>query len=181
MSTRALVAAAAALATAAAFAIVSAPAEAHGRGAGGGGHGGGHRISGGGGGWHHHGGGRAIVPLSGGLVGHATITPRLPAYSPGLSAYPHRPYAPVVVAPIVRPHVVAPIVPRVVYAAPPVVYYGAQHYYAPPPVIYTPPPVTYIEQAPPQPQLWYFCRDYQAYYPNVEQCPSEWVTVPATN
>jgi len=47
--------------------------------------------------------------------------------------------------------------------------------YAPPPV-YTEPP-TYIEQGG---GVYYYCPDYNDYYPNVPSCPSQWVPVSAT-
>ena len=68
-------------------------------------------------------------------------------------------------------------------------WYPAPYYY-PPPVYYYPPPTTtvYVEQpapqAPPPPQSspqsensWYYCRDSQAYYPYVKECPSPWQRV----
>lgn len=56
-------------------------------------------------------------------------------------------------------------------------------YYAPPPVYVAPPayadePITYIEQSPPaQQQVYYYCPDSRAYYPNVTTCPSAWLKV----
>jgi hypothetical protein len=46
--------------------------------------------------------------------------------------------------------------------------------YAPPPA-YTEPPV-YIEQGG---GVYYYCPDYNDYYPNVSSCPSQWVPVSA--
>jgi hypothetical protein len=46
--------------------------------------------------------------------------------------------------------------------------------YAPPPVMVAPSPRVYVEPAPPPPQYWYYCDVAQAYYPYVQQCPSEW-------
>lgn len=68
-------------------------------------------------------------------------------------------------------------------------YYAWPRYYYPPPVYYAPPPVvvsppTYIEQTPPPvaapsaaPSAWYYCRESNAYYPNVQTCPSPWQQV----
>jgi len=47
--------------------------------------------------------------------------------------------------------------------------------YAPPPV-YTEPPA-YIEQGG---GLYYYCPEYNDYYPNVSSCPSQWVPVSST-
>jgi hypothetical protein len=47
--------------------------------------------------------------------------------------------------------------------------------YAPPPV-YTEPPA-YIEQGG---GVYYYCPDFNDYYPNVPSCPSQWVPVSAT-
>ena len=95
-------------------------------------------------------------------VSHGGVPVQVPRYSPPLAVYPApRIYAPVHVYP--RPYVS----PTVVY--PPIVRYAA------PAVIYAAPAVTYVQ--PPPPQYWYYCNDYQAYYPYVEQCPSEWVPV----
>lgn len=38
----------------------------------------------------------------------------------------------------------------------------------------------YVQPAPPQNHLWYYCRDAQMYYPYVTSCPSPWQEVPAT-
>jgi hypothetical protein len=65
---------------------------------------------------------------------------------------------------------------------------GYPYYYAPPPVYAAPPayaeePITYIEQSPPaqspsaQPQVYYYCPDSRAYYPDVTTCPSAWLKV----
>jgi len=65
------------------------------------------------------------------------------------------------------------------YSYPPAVgpaypYYSAPAYY---------PPSTYIEQPGPvagqggSGGYWYYCRDSQAYYPYVRQCPSAWEQV----
>jgi hypothetical protein len=47
---------------------------------------------------------------------------------------------------------------------------ASPRYYYPPPR-YSP--------APPQPAYWYFCPEYNAYYPYVQYCPSGWQPVPA--
>lgn len=64
--------------------------------------------------------------------------------------------------------------PRVVYAAPPVVYT--------PPVVYAPPPVVvqpaYVSQ-PAAASTWYFCDNPRGYYPNVTACSAGWREVPA--
>ena len=65
-------------------------------------------------------------------------------------------------------------------------YPPAYYYYPPAPVYVSPPaPTQYVErgdvapeQAPP-PATWYFCRDSNAYYPYVKQCPGGWQRVPA--
>ena len=43
------------------------------------------------------------------------------------------------------------------------------------PPVYAPPPV-YIEQGA---GVYYYCPDYNDYYPNVSSCPSQWVPVSA--
>jgi hypothetical protein len=58
--------------------------------------------------------------------------------------------------------------------------------YGYPPVVIAPSPRVYVETVPPviaQPppsSYWYYCEDYQAYYPYVEQCPGGWRPVPPT-
>ncbi len=47
--------------------------------------------------------------------------------------------------------------------------------YAPPPVYAEPP--AYIEQGG---GLYYYCPEYNDYYPNVSSCPSQWVPVSST-
>jgi hypothetical protein len=52
-------------------------------------------------------------------------------------------------------------------------------YYESPPVVIQQQPA-YEEQAPqPEPQqyYWYFCRESNAYYPYVKQCPGGWLKV----
>jgi hypothetical protein len=73
--------------------------------------------------------------------------------------------------PFVHRHFVGP---RVFFgvpfiAAPPVVYPGP---YAYAPAVVAPEPPVYIQQP-----YWYYCPDSQAYYPTVQQCPSDWVQV----
>lgn len=65
-------------------------------------------------------------------------------------------------------------------------HYPAPYYYYPPaPVYMSPPaPTQYVERnddaAPEQgPGMWYFCRESNAYYPYVKQCPGGWQRVPA--
>lgn len=52
------------------------------------------------------------------------------------------------------------------------------------PVVYAAPTPTYVEPAPVvqpmqpfQPGYWYFCREANAYYPYVQQCPGPWQQV----
>ena len=63
-------------------------------------------------------------------------------------------------------------------------------YYYPPPVHYYPAPVVvqpasppvYVERSDVVPEgtaSWYFCRESNAYYPYVKQCPGGWQRVPA--
>lgn len=56
-------------------------------------------------------------------------------------------------------------------------YYPYPYYPYPPayPVPYSEPP-TYIEQGG---GVYYYCPDYNDYYPNVSSCPSQWVPVSA--
>lgn len=46
----------------------------------------------------------------------------------------------------------------------------------------TPPPVMVapVVSPPPRPpgRMWYYCEPYQAYYPNVQNCPEAWRAVP---
>jgi hypothetical protein len=56
------------------------------------------------------------------------------------------------------------------------------YYYAEPPVVIRQqPPLYYYEQQAPQvqeqPYYWYFCRESNAYYPYVKQCPGGWLKV----
>ena len=52
-------------------------------------------------------------------------------------------------------------------------FYPYYPYYPP---VYAPPPA-YIEQGG---GVYYYCPDYNDYYPNVSTCPSQWVPVSAT-
>lgn len=69
------------------------------------------------------------------------------------------------------------------YYYPPAYYYGPPVYYREPLAVA---PTYYIQQdnvtaAPPLPPngYWYYCRDPQGYYPQVQQCPTPWQQVPA--
>ena len=90
----------------------------------------------------------------------------VPAYAGyyGYYGYPRYYYPPAVAVPA-YPY----------YSAPAYPYYSAPAYY---------PPSTYIEQPGPpvaapggSSGYWYYCRDSQAYYPYVRQCPSPWEQV----
>ena len=86
--------------------------------------------------------------------------------------------------PIVRPPIVVGrpfphhrvIVTGTVVVGSPFFWWPPYPYAYVPPVyggpIYSEPP-TYIEQG----QVYYYCPDYQDYYPNVPSCPSPWVQV----
>jgi hypothetical protein len=57
-------------------------------------------------------------------------------------------------------------------------YYAPAPVYAAPPAYVEEPPPTYIEQSPAAPeQVYYYCPDSRAYYPNVTSCPSAWLKV----
>jgi hypothetical protein len=60
-------------------------------------------------------------------------------------------------------------------------YYPAPVYYYPQTVVVERPPTNYIERSPspPPPGYWYWCPDSQAYYPQVQNCPTPWQQVPA--
>jgi len=46
------------------------------------------------------------------------------------------------------------------------------------PVYAYPLPTVYAQSyVPPEPPYWYYCPDYGAYYPYVQQCPTEWLKV----
>lgn len=65
-------------------------------------------------------------------------------------------------------------------------YGGYGPYYYPPPVVTVPAqPQTYIERgaqadAPGPASYWYYCREGNAYYPYVKQCPGGWEQVNPT-
>lgn len=46
----------------------------------------------------------------------------------------------------------------------------------PPPVVYA--PAVVLPPARPPGRMWYYCEPYQAYYPNVQNCPEAWRAVP---
>jgi hypothetical protein len=47
-------------------------------------------------------------------------------------------------------------------------------YYYPPVVVADP---VYVQPVPAPPNYWYYCRESNAYYPYVSQCPSGWEQV----
>lgn len=68
------------------------------------------------------------------------------------------------------------------YYYPPAYYYGPRAYHAEP--LAPAAPAYYIQRdngagAPPPAGYWYYCRDLQGYYPQVQQCPTPWQQVPA--
>jgi hypothetical protein len=70
------------------------------------------------------------------------------------------------------------------YYYPPAYYYGPRVYYAEPLALAPAAPANYIQQdnaasAPPPGGYWYYCREPQGYYPQVQQCPTPWQQVPA--
>jgi hypothetical protein len=147
--------------------LVSADAVLARGGHGGGGHSGGGGHHGGGtsmGGHGGHGGGMAAVGLR---VGHPTGRPSV-GVRPG----------PVVVGrpPFFRRHRVF-VGGTVIVGAP--FFYPYYPYYPP---VYAPPPgyaepPAYIEQGG---SMYYYCPEYNDYYPNVSSCPSQWVPVSST-
>jgi hypothetical protein len=62
-------------------------------------------------------------------------------------------------------------------------YHPAPVYYPVAPVYVQPPaPPVYVERSDvvlEGPGTWYFCRESNAYYPYVKQCPGGWTRVPA--
>jgi hypothetical protein len=62
-------------------------------------------------------------------------------------------------------------------------YYPAPVYYYPPPVVVERAPTMYIERdpVPPASGYWYWCRNPQGYYPQVQNCPTPWQQVPEPN
>ena len=121
-----------------------------------------------------HGGGRGGHAA----IGHAGVGARVMvgAHVPGVrSSISVRP-GPVFIG---RPHFFhrhrAVVGSTVVIAAP--LFYPYPYYppvYATP--VYTDPPV-YVEQGG---GVYYYCTDYNDYYPNVASCPTQWVPVSAT-
>ena len=70
------------------------------------------------------------------------------------------------------------------YYYPPAYYYGPRAYYSEPLAVAPAAPAYYIQQdnpaaTPPPSGYWYYCRDAQGYYPQVQQCPTPWQQVPA--
>ena len=62
------------------------------------------------------------------------------------------------------------------YAVPyPPELYASPQPYLPPRTVYAPP----SSEGPSQ-QIWYYCRDPMGYYPYVQNCSSDWQTVPAS-
>lgn len=57
-------------------------------------------------------------------------------------------------------------------------YYPPYYAYPQPPVVVQQPNV-YLQQpsAPQEQTYWYYCKDSQAYYPYVKECPSGWMKV----
>jgi hypothetical protein len=53
----------------------------------------------------------------------------------------------------------------------------AYPYYAEPPVIVPPAPPVVIQPAPQPQYYWYYCPNPSGYYPYIQQCPSQWLTV----
>ncbi len=53
----------------------------------------------------------------------------------------------------------------------------AYPYYADPPVIVPPAPPVVIQPAPQPQYYWYYCPNPSGYYPYIQQCPSQWLTV----
>ena len=70
------------------------------------------------------------------------------------------------------------------YFYPPTYYYGPRVYYPEPLAMAPAAPAYYMQQdnaasAAPPGGYWYYCRDPQGYYPQVQQCPTPWQQVPA--
>jgi len=62
-------------------------------------------------------------------------------------------------------------------------YYPSYYpYYAEPPIVIQEQPEVYVQPAPQseQPSYWYYCKEKQAYYPYVKQCPNGWMKVVPT-
>jgi hypothetical protein len=57
-------------------------------------------------------------------------------------------------------------------------YYGYGYgWYGPPAYTYAPPAPVYV-QRPAAAEYWYYCESEEGYYPDVPDCPEEWVPVP---
>jgi hypothetical protein len=125
-------------------------ARGHGGGHGGGGHGGGFHGGGGHGGGGHGGGAAVFVGHGPGFVGHPRFF-RRPVFVGG-----------------------AVIVGAPFYGYP----YYAPYYYPPPydQPYYSDQPA-YIEQPQQSVAPRFYCPDYRAYYPSVQNCPSQWLQV----
>ena len=82
-------------------------------------------------------------------------------------------------------HLGFPIFAPWYYVPPPVYPYPPPVVHIPPPVVQhipAPSPPAYVERSeaqagPPPEYYWYYCRDSDAYYPYVRQCPTEWQRV----
>lgn len=149
---------------------------------GGGGHGGGHSAGGfRGGGQAFAGGGMVGRPVASGGFTHFTTGPARFTTGP----HPGHPIAGVRPGPIV----VRPGFPprRVIVGGGAVIVAAPYFWYPPYPYAYPYPYVApayggsayeetpqYIEQGS---QIRYYCPDYQDYYPNVQNCPSQWMQV----
>ena len=136
-------------------------------GRGGGGHAGGGGFHGGGTSMGFHGGGTSMG-FHGGHGGIATVGARF--------AHPiGRPFVGVRPGFVGRP----PFFRHRVFVGSTVVI-GAPFYYPYYPPVYAAPyaePPAYIEQGG---GVYYYCPDYNDYYPNVSSCPSQWVPVSAS-
>ena len=131
-------------------------------GRGGGGHAGGAAFHGGGTSMGFH-GGRGGIATVGAHFGHPVVRPFVGG-RPGIIARP----------PFFHRHRVFVGGGTVIVGAPfffPYPYYPYPAYPAP----YAEPPA-YIEQGG---GVYYYCPDYNDYYPNVSSCPSQWVPVSA--
>jgi hypothetical protein len=167
-----------------ALALITGAGLVQARGSGGGGHagsGGGH-VGGGGGhagggggqfGGSHMGGGRPVMgrPVMGG-GGHFVGHPSHPIGRPIVGVRP-----PVVVGRPFFPNHSHVVIGGAVVVGSPFFWWPAPYPY---PYVaptyggdYTQSAPTYVEQG----QVYYYCPDYQDYYPNVPTCPSPWVTV----
>lgn len=63
-------------------------------------------------------------------------------------------------------------------------YYPYYPYYPAPVVVQQPSTEIYVQQAPQAEEsyYWYYCRESQGYYPDVDRCPGGWLkVVPSTN